>query len=136
MAEDPIGFEGRGYNFFIYCKNDPVNFIDITGTTWYGEYLGPHEPGDANPFSNIQPIDKVDAAAKKHDQGYATQGASGVEGVLTNIDVWPYDLKLSKDAMCSIGKNKSFTGDLWAVGATAFFGGIGVMKAVVDMVLP
>jgi RHS repeat-associated protein len=30
-AEDPIGFLSGDVNFYVYCANDPVNFIDLSG---------------------------------------------------------------------------------------------------------
>jgi len=30
-AKDPIGFKGSQYNIYEYVKDDPINFIDITG---------------------------------------------------------------------------------------------------------
>lgn len=36
MQEDPIGFDG-GINFYVYCANNPINYVDPWGQCQEGE---------------------------------------------------------------------------------------------------
>jgi RHS repeat-associated protein len=45
-TQDPIGFAGGQSNLYVYCGNDPVNFVDPRGlASWFGhEFVWPWDP--------------------------------------------------------------------------------------------
>ncbi len=65
---------------------------------WGTRYIGPTSNFTQMRDAGVQPVDMVDAAAFRHDQGYTDVGAAGIHGALIDPNALPADRQLAADA--------------------------------------
>jgi uncharacterized Zn-binding protein involved in type VI secretion len=65
---------------------------------WGTRYIGPTPKYTEMRDAKVQPVDLVDAAAFRHDQGYQDVGAAGIHGALIDPNALPADRQLAADA--------------------------------------
>jgi RHS repeat-associated protein len=62
VTADLIGIQEGENHLYWYVKNNPVNYTDLLGLVWFGNWCGPGGSGNAQ--------NCVDQACKKHDRCY------------------------------------------------------------------
>jgi uncharacterized protein RhaS with RHS repeats len=104
LSNDPIGISG-GFNQYVFCANNPVNFVDPSGRTPFTNnsnhpipYKG--EKDDFKPPSIAQPGQTVDA-----DGVYSPNGAQN-----------PSVIKLPDNVKATLGEDGQLTVEINGVG--------------------
>ncbi|WP_026473224.1 phospholipase D-like domain-containing protein [Alkaliflexus imshenetskii] len=96
-AEDPIGFLSGDINFYAYCANDPVNFVDLNGLSKSGTKttaLAPYYPpnnGALGPWERIylRPGQLIDRYGKMSGRYFSPVGTP------MSMRALPYNAKIS-----------------------------------------
>ncbi|MBT6842838.1 MAG: hypothetical protein HOA17_03450 [Candidatus Melainabacteria bacterium] len=75
ISKDPILFNGGQVNLYVYVANDPVNFVDLSGTAQFG-YGFLNIPGTSINIYNTNPIDNFFNTELIHEHLFFEDGSA------------------------------------------------------------
>ncbi len=119
----------------LHIGSSVVQINEQSKSNYYGVYLGPNNPNNGSTdLYSIPPIDRLDYAAYRHDKGYDSKNVAGFAGVFYNSlnygDDWNLAVRALNEVLTSTVGTTTWG---WALGTSALFGTLAVMKKVNEL---